>query len=766
MLQVHTTSGNNAISSSVQNMLNQEKKLSLSSQNIANSANENYQRVDSKSYININGFSNNITYIVSDERYDKLLTTKISEESTFAIQNRFAKKIDVLLGNPTSINNEPYIDLNLRNLNSVVNTFFNAIQQLSIFPSDINAKKMTINTANDFAELVQYTSNNLYSIALEIEDEISNTTLSTNKTLLALDNINKKITASYTNDIQIANLIGNQNTLLRELSEFIEIDYQRNQDNRVIIDIADGRGPLLNDFVNQIYYQEKTLAQLENGDTEKTFFLDTYNKEYNSYVNRKEAKQIYNVLSIDGDDIPNGYIRGLIDIQNTALDFIAIIDDFCFNFGKEFNQIYSQGINFPGTTQVSSQSTISNNSKIALNQPVEIILLDKYNGNPALHEDGTEIKPMSLELNGKTMQDMITEINNYYNPTISRVQLGEKIRDVQLISKDYSNNHIEMEIFFDELYVESIKTGGIHAYTKDSNGDIELDLDHIIIRDSMFSSNQDDSIFNINIARLARNTDLYISTELNLDQEIITVEFPIDIQKAKQEFTHFIASNATEPATIVQNYNTDLIRKVYAYIADENGNEISPTESGKLVIESIDNRYSVAIKDDNAKNKNKSSFLTTLNTSPFFDIPETQKNASINFQVLKTNIESSSFNTARIETKQGFSYSVGSGNNSNVIELINFRNTNINFTRSENSTFSNYLFNALEDMRETIVNIEKVYEIRENDKNFAEILASNVSGVNIDEEIAKTEIIKRLYQASSRMIETYNEVFDALLKII
>lgn len=760
------TNSNNALYSSMQNLLNQEKKLALSSQNIANSANENYQRVALNSYVNINGFSISNTYIVDDERYNKLLTTKISEECTFDIQTEFAKKIDVLLGNPTILNNDILMNNNLRNLNSVVNTFFNSIQQLSIFPSDQNAKKTTINSAIEFTDFIRYTANNLYDIALEIENEISEVALSSNKNLLSLYDINQKINAPYTNDVQIANLIGDQNGLLRELSKFIEIDYERLSDNRLVINMSNGRGTLLNEFVNQIYYEEKTLDQLENSDTEKTFFLKTYENKTNSHINRmypqsQDPNQIP-ILSIDGGDIPNGYIRGLIDIQQKILDFVSKIDDFCFNFGKQFNQIYAQGLSFPGSDKIASQITISNSQKVTLNKAIEIVLLDKYNGNAALHEDGTEIKPMSLVLHGQSLEDIITEVNNFYNPTISRVQLDDKVRDIQLISQNYTNNTIEMSIFFDELHAEKIQIEKIHAYTKDADGNINFDLDSVITK----TTELNEMNFKIDISQLAKNINLYISTELNIDQEIITTEFPINIYNAIDNFTHFTASSVTSPANIIQNYGTDLVRKVYTYVEDENGNEISSSKTGNLVIKSIDERYTIAIKDANAASNQKSTFFNTFDSNSFFDITETAKNSSINFQISQSHIDNFHFNTARLETKQGFSYSVGAGDNRNVIELINFRNTIINFNENESSTFSTYLTSMLEDTRDAIVNIKKIHEIRQSDRNFAEMLSNNVSGVNIDEEIANIELAKRLYQASGKMIETYNELLDSLLAIV
>jgi flagellar hook-associated protein 1 FlgK len=227
-----------------------------------------------------------------------------------------------------------------------------------------------------------------------------------------------------------------------------------------------------------------------------------------------------------------------------------------------------------------------------------------------------------------------------------------------------------------------------------------------------------------------------------------------------------------------------------AKYVDENGVEIKDfTQKGYLKIETADSSYRLSFNqlDSNeggvsgvkaaatATNKGISSYFGLNN---FFDFGGLQSGSAINFKVRDDIISNPSLLSSgkakqSVSTGAGnvYTYELGSGSNESVLSILQLQDTNLTFASAgglpELVTTADFFASEIYSFSAAEANTAKANYDKE--QLLAESLKTRfdeVSGVNLDEELANTIQIQNSYSAAAKVLSIVRELFTKIEEAI
>lgn len=416
-----------------------QKAMSVLSQNIANANTAGYSRqIISQQALYLANAGAGVAIADVSRKVDQYLARAVQLQNSVAgradIIYDYRSRTQLLLGTPGTQNT----------LNSYTNTFFNNLKSLGVTPESASLRANAVNAANAMARQVSNLANQIQTLRFEADKDIK----------IAVDNVNVKLNELYTLNQAIASEItaGNnpigfldrRDVLLRELSEFIDIQTFVRENGAINVFTANGVN-LVDENRHILSYTPVSSADAFIDDINLAP-LQVLQVDFNGNTFGDPAELMSGGQSADVTGVlTSGKLKGLFDLRDHQLpDMLVQLDVYASTLRDQFNAAHNAGIPFPGLNSYTGTRSVFGEEFRQWSGNVRIAVLNADGTPVASHYDdeSSGFRPLTLNLgqldtgNGSgflSMQGVVDEINRYFAPSENRVTLGN-LNNIRLAS--------------------------------------------------------------------------------------------------------------------------------------------------------------------------------------------------------------------------------------------------------------------------------------------------------------------------------------------
>lgn len=332
---------NSIISTSLSGLFTNQSALRVTSNNIANVNTENYARlrVNTQAAV-VQGTSAGVEIgsidRVVDQFLETALRTSISNTEEFAVQTQFHDRFQGILGDPASDSS----------LSARLNQFFNSVADLTLNPADVLRRQQTINELQSFLDQVGEIQIQIQNLRSDSSQQIEETVQSINEELQRIHSLNPLLVRQGVFGEEAGGLEGQLASSLENLSELIDIRVTRSESGQVTVTTQSGF-PLVDNTLSQLSYDAPGIVT--SGTQFPTVTINRVNDE------------TLEPISTDADlasHIRSGRLAGLIDLRDKQLvDLSVTIGELSGRLADEFNAIQNQFVPVPPSNSLTGQPT-------------------------------------------------------------------------------------------------------------------------------------------------------------------------------------------------------------------------------------------------------------------------------------------------------------------------------------------------------------------------------------------------------------------------
>ncbi len=721
---------NNALDSAISGLNLNQKKMYLSSFNVAHAGDKDFYRLESE-------LCNDRLGDVSIKRV-KVVMDKIIEENRIEqnavvgyskIKDFFLERVSDAFGSPL-LPEHFHDEIIPKNISTAIEDFFDKINMLSGAPENSALKHAVVNSAHHLSHIMHHTASTLQNLRLQADEMISTTCLQINQDIKEVHQINYELLYLETNNDRKAHLELSRRQAIQRLSEYIDIVTQTEKNGSIYIYTNNGQ-PLLED--QPIAIQHESTHSLEDVLANKKFSPISVKSEF--YQQELSASQIV-----------SGKIKGLLEIRDhDTREILSHIDRLAMKISAEVNNIYSAGNHFPGHQYLSSSHEIED---VDFTGAVKFILLNE-DGDTATIGNNYPIRPLKVDLEGKNLQQITQEINQHYSFGSQKVKIADKIDDVKLMPK----------LQDDDVFEFSLQMENAKGHSRISIEKISIMYDD----DSKVLSTENPNI-NINadpyeIINTPDRLGLKIGKLPSVIQEF-TVRIEINVDGISTDIDYIIDQNQ-----IQDHYSaTNVIGRDSQIIATEQKQYMEAEYKNGIFSMKANENLRLVIEDINSNSVN-GKFFHALQCNNLF--VESSDNNAFNFKVHNTLKESpETFNVATPNYNKDGLPRIAVSNNTTVKKILALSNQNLDFNKSKQFTFYSFATFIIES---TAFKSHDARIVKEHELSFQEALddeQKKISGVNIDEEIANSMFLKNWHEALTNIVQLVDKMFADLVNII
>jgi flagellar hook-associated protein 1 len=666
---------------------------------------------------------------IRDELLDKQLRDTSSSANNYSSQYEWMRKIENIFNDPSE-----------NSLNNSLGEYWESWSQLSSSPEDYSTRTNLITKTQRLADLIQNVHQKLSNLEQESEEQLAIMVNSVNGISEEIAQLNKNIFEIEAGQSQQANDLRDQrDAALDSLSEYLDISYSKNTNGMVNVYVDSHPIVLQNNA-------EKMLSENDPSDTSKIRLV----WEYGEIVKDPSGGSLSGILSIRDKTIPS-YLEEL----NTFTSLLI----------EKTNDIYSSGVGLDPLETVQSNLGytslgVSSSSEILDLLPEgesASIYISFYDSN-----DNFERSESIIVNSDDSLDDIQEKLNNISDLnaellTSSDVQLDGRL----MLSLDNSSTSTGFSVTKQD---SSDDTSGFLNLLGFNSTQKSKDIPPILN-----SSSLDDLATSLNVSiNDISTTDLNLQGSFNINAfETVTpsstqtgyniLQLSIDVESTDtlQDITNKINSYTSSYGLLATiDTANDIFSITSSMMTDDEGN-FSTTGTNSVAL-SFTNLYDpdTYSNDEPPTNYTGSNdevdLFSTMQLNTFF-----QGTDSSNID-LDTLINSSSLIHA--------GYELGSGNNSLAIDMVNLQNSYADETGqfTIDQKYQNIISQVGNDTKTT-------EQLANNDQLMLEGFLSekdSISGVNLDEELAKMILYQRSYEANARFLTTIDEMVEELIRSI
>lgn len=332
---------NNIISTSLSGLFANQAAIRATSNNIANVNTENYSRVrvNTEAAV-VQGTSAGVSISsierVVDEFLETALRTSISNTQEFSAQREFHDRFQGILGDPASNSS----------LSARLDQFFGSVADLTLNPADVLRRQQTISELQSFLDQVKEVQVQIQNLRSEASQQVAETVEEINEELQRIDALNPLLVRQQALGEETGGLEGQLATSLANLSELIDIRVTRSDTGQVTVTTQSGY-PLVDSSLSQLNY---TAPGIVNSGT---LFPPVT-------INRVDSETL-SATSTEVDLTPNirsGRLAGLMEMRdNQLVDLSQAIGELSARIADEFNAIQNGFVAVPPPNSMTGQPT-------------------------------------------------------------------------------------------------------------------------------------------------------------------------------------------------------------------------------------------------------------------------------------------------------------------------------------------------------------------------------------------------------------------------
>ncbi|MBQ4874920.1 MAG: hypothetical protein HRK26_02235 [Rickettsiaceae bacterium H1] len=699
----------------------------FSSANVAQAANKDYHRVEVESGGDKFGNSQiKQIKVITDEFLEQARIEQNSVVGYANVKKYFFDKINVLLGSP-GLSLDLKYDVFPKNIVAAVEDFFSKVNLLSTTPESQSLKISVIKSAEHLSYIFSNIAYKLEVLRLEADEMIEKSCQSINENLQKLYDANVTLVRPDLNEKMKPHFVTNRMQALHDLSEHIDVSMNVDQEGRVEIYTEDGK-KIFGDRITK--FEHKSFSNVD---------LVISQQRFNGLFLQSGSLKI----EINPERLSNGKIKGLVELRDKDIpDIISLIDQLAHKIEVGVNRVYSIGNPFPGHKKLISGSNIKD---VGFTGKVKFVLLNE-NGQFISDEDDYVIRPLTVDLTGKTLEEVAKEISDHYFIRNNRVKIANYIDDVRVIP----NANLGKNFSFDLEFNGAENGSNINLHQVSVLYGTEL-------KKTLFSKDLDRNIkvnnyetvtmpINLDLANLpSAAKEFIVRVKMSIGCSYIEIDYVINPMKLQKYYS----------AYKVKGDESEIIMpQAKRYISSE-------FNKGMFSVEANDN-FRFGIEDLDSKSK-YGNFFHVLGWNNFFIEGNEAAGSALNFSVEKKIKEQSALlNTNYLIYNKHNLPHTGIADNKLLKEIFALKEKSIN----ENSTFYKFATEIIEKValqaRETEIFSDFAISVKEalDDERHS------ISGVNVDEEIAKSMLLQNIHEASTKVIKIVDEMFSGLLSTI
>lgn len=728
-----------SISSSLTGMKVAQAQLEIVSNNIANVDTAGYTRkTAAQSAIVVAGQTMGVTMDNAKRNVDEGLLKNFlasnSLSSSLSSQYNYLTRMDNLMGRTADGNS---LASNVGNLQSALETFSTNVASSA-------SRYSLLTAATELTTKLNYTAGNIQTLRGDADREISDAVSSINSLLHSIDSLNIDI-VKYTvlNKDGVANLQDQRDNALRELSGYLDITYYTRDTGAVVIQTSSGIA-----LLDTQVYELSHIALAQVGSD-------------NSY----DSGNIQGIF-VDGKDVTSqiegGTIGGLIDIRDNVLpSFQSQLDELSANLYTAINEVHNQGTAYPnmpfemvGTTTFiidkdplsPTYNQYSQKLKINDGSDVRFCIFDEDGKQVATT---TMLSGIGFSAGGETLESMMGKIQNWLRNSahLSYATVGMDENSHLVINTGDSNYTIS-------IIDESSSTPGSEqkpaSLSFDVNGDGVYDTEYQGFSDlfglnDFFVKNSNDYIIDSKVLNKRAAVGVNAVTRWSFSDSVngfdygsIDISRTMTIEDIAEQINTNDQLNTHIKASLIKNGDGYMLR-----VESLEGAQLEIAETlGGGILEKLDMAPSscgyaaeIAVRSDILENANLIACA-----SPLFD------------------------------SNKG-SYSISAASNNIANKLAEALASNHTFKQSGDmakttTSIANYASTFVGNVASKAKTSESSYEYQSALTEAISNKEAEISGIDLDEELAQMIIYQQSYAACAQVFTASREILDVLINMV
>ena len=723
----------NSISSSLSGMKVAQAQLEIVSNNIANVDTEGYTRkTASQSALvaagNTMGVKLGNTQRTVDEGLLKSFLSSNALTSSLSTQHDYLSRLDNLMGTTEAGNS---VAANVSLLQSAFETFSTNVTSAA-------ARYSLLSEAQNLTSKLNYLSTNIQTLRGDADMEINDAVSSINSLLNSIKELNTDI-VKYTvlNRDGVANLQDQRDAALRELSTYLDITYYTRDSGEVVIQTTSGV-MLLDNEVHELSHS--ALAQVGAD---------------NSY----DSGNIQGIY-VDGQDVTSklsgGSIGGLVEIRDKTLPSLqSQLDELAYVLYTQINEVHNQGTAYPNmpsemtgaATFIGNSATGEYNQSIRIDEgDVRFIIFDA---------EGNQVATTSLAggigFKEGTLSDMMTALQDWM-----RSPDGGKLDNAEVYMN--GNGHLVISTGDSDYTLSIIDENTSTPGSGQENATISFDVNGDGVYDTtekgfseffglndFFTTDRADYIYDSKVISATTSVGVNAPTTWSFSDSVnglnygsITITRSMTMQDIADQINNNPDLNTHLKASLVSNGDGYMLR-----IESLEGAQLEIAETaGGGVLDKLDMNTSncgyaavIGIRSDITENAN-----LIAAGAPDFDA---NKGA----------------------------YVINGASNGIANKMAEVFTSSQSFKQSGDmaqtaTTISNYASTFVGNVASLTNTAQSSYEYQTALTEAISYKESQVSGVDLDEELSQLIIYQQSYAACAQVFTASREILDVLIGLV
>jgi flagellar hook-associated protein 1 len=330
------------ISTSLSGLFTNQAALRTTANNIANVNTEGYTRVRVvQEAVVTRGQSSGVSISAVERVVDKFLETALrtatSNTSEFSAQREFQDRLQGILGDPAADSS----------LSARLDQVFQSIADLSLNPSDVLRRTQTLSEMQSMFEQINLFSDQIQGLRADASGQLDETVDGVNRELQRLNDLNPLLVRQSATGSESGGLEGQVRQVLSSLSELIDIKVDRQPSGAVYVSTSNGY-PLLDTTLSQLEYSAPGIV------TSDTFF-PTLNI---SRVNSESLAKISSSVDLT-PNIRSGKLSGLLAIRDEQMPNLSIaLGELGARIADELNVVHNAFSASPPPNSLTGKQTL------------------------------------------------------------------------------------------------------------------------------------------------------------------------------------------------------------------------------------------------------------------------------------------------------------------------------------------------------------------------------------------------------------------------
>lgn len=333
---------NNIISTGLSGLFTNQTALRTTSNNIANVNTEGYSRVRVIQETAITQGESQGVNIASVERIvDEFLETALrtaqSNTSEFSAQREFHDRLQGILGDPSADSS----------MSSRIDQVFHAIADLSLSPADILRRTQTLSEMQSLFDQTSLFAEQIQGLRGETSQQMVEAVDDINEKLQRINDLNPLLVRQTVTGGETGGLEGQLSQALGDLSELMDIKIDRQPTGAVYVSTSNGY-PLIDSSLSQLTYNAPGVVLADT-------FFPTINI---TRVDRNTLEPTSSEVDLT-PNIRSGKLSGLLDMRDNQLPNLSIaLGELSARIADEFNKVHNSYSSSPAPNSMSGKQTL------------------------------------------------------------------------------------------------------------------------------------------------------------------------------------------------------------------------------------------------------------------------------------------------------------------------------------------------------------------------------------------------------------------------